>query len=114
MELPLQISFRGIGASEALRADIHERALRLERHGDSLQRCRVVVELSGKHKRHGRQFTVHIELKVRHGDIAVSRQHDEDIHIALRDAFEAAQRQLDDHLRAQRGEVKAHTRAGTL
>jgi ribosomal subunit interface protein len=111
MELPLQISFHGLGPSDALRDEIRERAQKLERHGSHLQSCRVALELSAKHKHHGRQFSAHIVLKVRGGEIDVSRQQHEDAHIALRDAFLAAQRQLDEHVRAARGEVKAHTRA---
>jgi hypothetical protein len=33
---------------------------------------------------------------------------EEDMYAALRDAFDAARRQLDDHAREQRGEVKHH------
>lgn len=102
MELPLQISFRGIRPSDPLRDEIRAKAQKLERHGNRLQSCRVVLELAAKHKHQGRQFTVHIDLKVRGGELAVSRQHDEDAHIALRDAFEAARRQLDEHARMQR------------
>lgn len=108
MELPLQISFRGIGPSDALREDIRARVQKLERHGNHIQSCRVAVELAGKHKHRGRQFSAHIDLKLRGGEIAVSRQHDEDVHVALRDAFDAAQRQLDEHARILRGEVKQH------
>jgi hypothetical protein len=32
----------------------------------------------------------------------------EDVYVPLHDAFDAARRQVDDHARAQRGEVKHH------
>jgi len=34
------------------------------------------------------------------------------MYVTLRDAFDAAKRQLDDHVRAQRGEVKYHAAKG--
>ena len=36
------------------------------------------------------------------------RDHAEDVHIALRDAFDAAKRQLEDYARKMRGDVKTH------
>jgi hypothetical protein len=40
------------------------------------------------------------------GELAVTRQHDEDLQVALRDAFRAARRRLEDYARTQRGDVK--------
>jgi ribosome-associated translation inhibitor RaiA len=68
-----------------------------------------VLELAGRHKQHGKQFVVRIDLKVPGGEVAVNREHDEDIQVALRDAFDAARRQLEDYSREQRGDVKRHS-----
>jgi len=70
--------------------------------------CRVVLELDARHKRHGKQFVVRIDLKVPGGEIAVTHEHDEELEIALRDAFDAARRRLEDYARVQRGDVKHH------
>ena len=51
---------------------------------------------------------VRIDLKVPGGEIAVTHEHDEDLQIALRDAFDAARRRLEDYARVQRGDVKHH------
>src|SRR5690606_9101707 len=37
-----------------------------------------------------------------------TREPNEDVYVALRDAFDAAKRQLEDYGRRQRGEVKSH------
>ena len=108
MQLPLQVSLHGIASSEALQNAIREKAEKLERYYDHIVSCRVVLSLEGRHKRHGRQFTVHIDLKVPGGEIAVSHVHDEDLQVALRDAFDAARRKLEDYLREERGDVKRH------
>ena len=41
-------------------------------------------------------------------EIVVTRDHDEDVYVALRDAFDAAKRQLEDYARKIRGDIKSH------
>jgi ribosomal subunit interface protein len=108
MQLPIQVSLHGIASSDALQNAIREKAEKLERYYDHIVSCRVVLSLEDRHKRHGRQFTAHIDLKVPGSEIAVTHEHDEDLQVALRDAFDAARRQLEDYAREQRGDVKGH------
>jgi ribosomal subunit interface protein len=108
MQLPLQITFRGIAHSPAIEATIHEKAAKLEHYFERIISCRVVVELPARHKSNGRPFTVHVDMKVPGGEIAVTRDQDEDLHVALHRAFDAARRRLEDHVRVQRGDVKRH------
>lgn len=108
MQTPLQISLHGIERSDALYNAIREKAEKLDRYYDRIMSCRVVLELAGRHKRHGKQFAARIDMKVPGGEIAITREHDEDLQIALRDAFDAARRKLEDYARGQRGDVKHH------
>ena len=108
MQIPLQISLHGIARSNALYNAIREKADKLERYYDRVMSCRVVLELAGRHKRKGKQFSVRIDLKVPGGELAVTREHDADLQVALRDAFDAARRRLEDYARGQRGDVKRH------
>ena len=108
MQIPLQISLHGIERSDALYNAIHDKTEKLERYYDRIMSCRVVLELGSRHKHKGRQFTVRIDLKVPGSEIAVTKEHGEDVQIALRDAFDAARRQLEDFARGQRGDVKQH------
>lgn len=110
MQIPLQISLRGIGHSDALYNAVREKAEKLERYYERITSCRVVLELGALHKRQGREFAVRIDLKVPGGEIAVTREHDEDVQIALREAFDAVRRKLEDYAREQRGDVKSHAR----
>ena len=110
MPLPLQITVRNLAHSAAFDALIRERAERLQQFHPHIMSCRVVVELAGRHQHKGKQFIVRIDLKVPGGEIAVDHQHDEDWRVAVRDAFDAARRKLEDQLREQRGDVKAHSR----
>ena len=113
MRLPLRITFHGIPRSPAIVAAIREKAEKLEQFHDRIMSCAVVVEIPGRHKRKGKEFVVHIDLKVPKGEIAVSRDHHEDIQVALRDAFAAARRKLEDVARRKRGEVKRRSRRAT-
>jgi ribosomal subunit interface protein len=90
MQTPLQISFHGIGHSDALYNTIREKAAKLEHYYDRIVSCRVVLELGARHKRKGKQYTAHIDLKVPGGQLAVTREHDADMQAAILDAFDAA------------------------
>lgn len=108
MQIPLQIAFDGIQHSEALRAAVQDKVAKLERFHDRIMSCRVVLAAEGRHHHKGRQYRVRIDLKIPGGEFAVTREHDEDVHVALRDAFAAARRRLEDDARSRRGEVKRH------
>jgi cold shock CspA family protein/ribosome-associated translation inhibitor RaiA len=113
MQLPLQVSFRHMEHSEAIEALVREKAAHLDTFADHIMSCRVVVELAGKHHEHGNLYEVRIDLTVPGEEIAVTREPSEhtacrDIHVALRDAFDSARRQLEDYVRRRRGAVKAH------
>jgi ribosomal subunit interface protein len=113
MRLPLQITFRNMAPSPALEERIRGRAEELERFFDRITSCRVVVEC--RHRRHhqGKLFEVRIDLTVPGHEIAGGRGNGadhahEDAHVAVRDAFDAVRRQLEDHGRRRRGAVKLH------
>lgn len=113
MQVPLQISLHGIEHSDPLYNAIRDKVAKLERYYDRITSCRVVLELEGRHRRKGRQFVVRIDLKVPGGEIVVTHEHDADVMVALRDAYDAARRRLEDYARGQRGDVKRHAPAFT-
>jgi ribosomal subunit interface protein len=108
MQVPLQITMHGVRHSEALQAAIRERAAKLEQFHPNIISCRVTVDESGRHQRQGRQFTLRLDVHVPGKEIVVTRDHHEDVYVALREAFDAARRQLEDALRERRGDVKPH------
>lgn len=113
MQLPLQISFRGIAHSDAVEASIQERAGRLEQFYGRITSCRVIVETPHKHHHKGNLFHVRIDLRVPGAEMVVGRDPaahhaHEDVFVAIRDAFDAAQRQLEDYVRRARGDIKSH------
>jgi ribosomal subunit interface protein len=108
MQIPLQITLRDIATSPAVETRIREKADKLNRYYDHIMGCRVVVEMSQRHKHQGKLHRVHIDLTVPGGEITVNRCEDEDVYVAIRDAFDAARRQLEDFAQRQRGDVKLH------
>lgn len=113
MSFPLTISFRDLEPSPAIEDYIRSWAAKLETAYDRIERCQVVIERPHQHHHQGQRFHVRITLAVPGPDIEVSRDHSldgghEDLHVAVRDAFLAARRQLEDHARRQRGDVKTH------
>jgi ribosomal subunit interface protein len=108
MQVPLQITIRDVPHSAALEAQIRDRAAKLESFHPRITSCRVTVEELRKHHRQGREFRVHIDVRVPGREVVVDRDHHEDVYVALRDAFDAARRQLEEVVREQRGDVKVH------
>ena len=101
MSYPLQVTFRGMSPSEAVAASVREKAGWLENFSDQVLHGRVVVEEPHRHQHQGKIFHVRIELSIRGGTIVVNREAEkeaahEDVYVAIRDAFEAARRQLED------------------
>ena len=107
MSAPLQITLRKLPRSEGLEQSIRQHADKLQDFHPRVSHCRVTVEPAG-HPHQGRQFAVRISVKVPGAEIAVDRQHSEDVRVAVRDAFDAARRQLEDHIRLERGQIKLH------
>lgn len=110
MQTDLQITVRDMEHSPALEERIREKVKKLEQVYTRIMGCRVVLEAPHRHKHQGKQFSVRLDVTVPGKVIVVNHDHHEDAYVALRDAFNAARRQLEDYGRIQRGDVKKHGR----
>jgi ribosome-associated translation inhibitor RaiA len=113
MDTPLEIAFKGLDKSRAIEAKIMERAGRLQRHFDRMTHCRVVVSAPNKHAHKGKVYEIKIDIGIP-GDKPLIVTHEaavanasESLHIALRDAFDAAERRLDELHDRRDGAAKA-------
>ena len=102
MQSPLQIVFHDLERSDAIEEAIRRHADDLDTHFDRITRCRVVVGAPHRHSRHGRIYSVRIDLSVPRKEIIVNKDHgddhsNEDVYVAINHAFKAAKRQLDDY-----------------
>ncbi len=114
MQTSLQLSFEDIGHSDFIEARIREEADKLEQFYDRITSMRVVVARP-QHRHHkGDIYQIRIHMTVPGAaDIAISREPaatgaHEDVQATIRDAFNAARRQLQDLARKRQGNVKAH------
>jgi ribosome-associated translation inhibitor RaiA/cold shock CspA family protein len=113
MILPLQITFRHMDPSPALEARIRELAARFDRFSEHIMRCHVIIEPLPHHQHQGALYDFRIDITLPGAEIAIrhARPADhahEDPYVALRDAFRAARRKLEDYERKRRGDVKSH------
>lgn len=113
MQTPLQVTFRNIETSPSVEAKVRERVHELEQFDDRIISCRVMIEAPSQRRREGGLYHVRVDLKLPGKEIVVRRdppehQAHEDILVAVRDCFDAVRRQLEDHVRRQRGATKGH------
>jgi len=113
MQVPLEIVFHNLDRSPAVEAAVRERVAKLEHFAENITSCRVTVEAPHKHHQQGNLITVRVDLHFPGGEVIVNRSPSEDhthedVYVALRDAFKAVRRQLQDRQRILRGDVKPH------
>jgi len=108
---PTQIQFRDIDESDFVWNAVLSHAEKLERFYDRIIFCHVTISAPHRHHHRGIIYHVQIRLSLPGGNIFVTTEPEkdhahEDVYIAIRDAFGAAQRRLEDFIRKQRGVVK--------
>lgn len=114
MQLPLEISYRDIEKTEALEALVREKVGKLEDVCDHINSCRIAVEKPHDRPSSGSPYRVRIDLRVPpNHELAVDKSPGEGtqytpLETVIRDAFDAARRQLIELGDRQRGETKQH------
>jgi len=107
VNLPFELRQKDVTLPPAMAEEIRERAAKFDHLFDRVMRCRVTVEGSGTHHRQG-LYGVKIDLTVPGSEIIVEKHAAANLELALKDAFDAAGRRLEDHVRRRRGFVKRH------
>jgi len=107
----LQVQYRNFPESEAVTNAINKRYEKLERLCDRIVSCHVIVSAPHRHHHKGKIYHVQIHMHVPLGDVMVCNEREqnpahEDVYIAVRDAFKAAERKLEDLTRKRRGWAK--------
>ena len=105
MDCPPRIAFHGLEPSDSLRLLVERRLAKLELAYPRITSCRVAIEQPHRHHRRGGVWHVNVRVGVPGDEIAVSREAERggrhrDAAAAVRDAFDAVRRQLND--RAER------------
>jgi cold shock CspA family protein/ribosome-associated translation inhibitor RaiA len=113
MNQPVEIIFRNAERSAAVEEVVRERAEGLARLHERMQHCRVVIEMTHRRMPKGRQYRARIDLKLPGRNLVIGRSSaasagHPDAYQAVRHAFDAATRRLQDFRSRRRGEVKLH------
>lgn len=94
MQNELQITIQDMPASAALESKIRDKVAKLERMHPRLTSCRVSVAAPHRHQHRHRLLAVTLLITFPGGEVAVTRDDNEDVYVLVRDAFAAAEREL--------------------
>lgn len=113
MAMTVEITFHKMEGSDALRDDIHRHVEKLNQFEGDIMKCVVVMEPAEHHHHKGNRFAVRIRVTLPGGELDVGHtppgdQSHEDAYVAIRDAFKAMRRKLQDLHRVKQGKVKHH------
>jgi ribosome-associated translation inhibitor RaiA len=109
MQRTPKITSRDFELTPAIEDQIRERISSLEQCWDRITGCEVTLEAPAvHHHRKGGPFLVRIRMLVPGGELEVNRQGASDFAVAVREAFSAARRRIEDYVRELRHEIKTH------
>ncbi len=114
MDLPLELTFRGVEKTEGLETLIRQKSDKLERICDHISSCRIAVEKPHSHQASGNPYRVRIDLTVPPGHELFAQRGpmegnvQEQLSHVIRETFDAMERQLKELVEKQRGETKKH------
>ena len=131
MKTAVTITYRGLSPRKWIEEDILGHAAKLDTYYRHITSCRAVVSIPHQHHDSGNRFSVRVEILVPDEEIVVSRDANlhaaiqdlaenewvkafdiegmrKDLRVVVRDAFDAARRQLQDYARRHRMAVKQH------
>lgn len=112
MPVPVQITFHNVEPSAALEETIRSKVDKLGTFHDAMTWCHVTVESPHQHRRSGNTFEVRIDIGIPGGEVVVNRDPGDvnahqDPYVAVRDAFNAARRMLDQREAQRRSARRA-------
>lgn len=92
--------------SQAVEQRVRDKVANLSRF-DLITSCHVTIEAPHGHHQQGNVFSVHLDIHVPNKQLAYGRtrhrdQSHEDVYVAIRDAFDAAERGLEEYSRDRR------------
>lgn len=113
MDMPLEIAFHNMDSSENLETQIRERADKLHRYFPRINSCHVAVEVPHKSQSAKSSYHARLDVRVPGKELVVSHDPGDrdakfDAYRTVRDAFDAMERQLEQHSQVIRGDVKSH------
>lgn len=118
MQLPIEISYRGVAKSDEIEKLVREKAGRLDKFCDHISRCDVIIEKPNQAQHSGSPFRVRIDVTVppHHELVADEKPTKHEMHEPLTkvigDAFRSMERQLTTLTDKQHHRIKTHEEGG--
>ncbi len=115
MKVPLEVTYRGVEKSDAIDTLINEKVGKLEEMCDYINSCHIAIEKPHDRPRHGSPYRVRLDITVPPGHELVAENNQaagnqyEPLDVAVREAFDAARRQLRKLTKRQHESDKAQT-----
>ena len=95
MQVPLEITFRDAPHSEAVKEHVNEKVHKLEKFSSDIISCHVVLDHENKNQQTGTLYSVHITMTLPRTELVSSHTSEENMYVAIRDAFNKVLRQLE-------------------
>ncbi|MCH9769493.1 MAG: HPF/RaiA family ribosome-associated protein [Gammaproteobacteria bacterium] len=109
MQQPVQITFRDIPHSQEVTQHIYAKAEKLNQYSDLIISCHITVELAQNNQQQGKLYNSRIIVTLpEKKTIAVNHQSDENLYVAIREAFDCTVRKIEETMQKIRGDVKHH------
>lgn len=113
MQRPPTITWRNVDHGPTAEADVQKYVAQLDKVHPRITGVDVVVEQPHGRHQQGNLYHVRVDIHLPGDQIVVKRdppahQAREDLHVAIRDAFKAARKRLNEQAAVVRGEVKPH------
>lgn len=113
METPLELAFKHIEPTEEIKALVRDKADQLDQFFDGITSCHVYVSAPHQSQQKGNLYEVTIEVRIPGDELVVRRHQNDDperehLKVAIRDAFDAMQRELKGASDKLQRDVKHH------
>ena len=117
MQVPIEITFQHCAPSEQIRSEIARQVMRLEEFSARITSCKIVISGPQTRHRQGDLFQVDLRIAMPGHEVIVDKTHGdaperEHALVAIREAFDAAVRQIEGVTREARGQIKEHVAEG--
>lgn len=108
MQVPIQVTFRDVKHSPGVDSHIQEKSEKLNQMIDNIISCQVVVEYVSKQQQSGNLYNVRIVVTVPGHEFVSTHNHDENMYVSIREAFDDMTRQLEECSKMMHRKVKNH------
>jgi ribosomal subunit interface protein len=106
----VKVTIRDTLKSQFLEDHIIKKAFKLSQYCQQISKCRVFVDMPQKHKHQGKLFRVSVELNVRGKELVVNRKLNEDVYVAVAQAFDAMERKLENYTHRRVNNIRKRKR----